>query len=85
MTELIVGAPLTVKPPTSVVVPASGLVVVTSRGPAGAPPATVTFTVRLLELLRVVELTVMPVPENDTATPTWKLVPTIARFWFVAP
>ena len=72
-------------PPTSVAVPASRLVTVTSRAPTGAPDATVTFTVIFDALLRFVELTVIPVPENDTSTPEAKLVPLMTTFWFVAP
>src|SRR5207245_5731544 len=58
---------------------------VTFRDPGVAPDATVTFTVRFVAVFHVVVLTVIPVPENDTVTPNWKLVPTTVRFWFVAP
>ena len=61
-------------------VPPSGLVTVTSRKLAVAVPATDIRTVMLVELLRVTELMVMPLPENATPTPVAKLVPLIVMF-----
>src|SRR5438067_9723723 len=84
LTEVIVGGGLTVNPPTAVYLPPSGFVAVTSHGPAVAVDETVTLTVSDVALLRVTEFTVIPVPENDTVTPTAKFVPVIATL-LVAP
>src|SRR5436190_1734647 len=78
---------VTVKTAVPIAVPPSPLVSVTSRVPVVAVPAIVMFAVSWLALLYVVELTVMPVPENDVASPAplTKLVPLTVTFWFVAP
>lgn len=70
---MIVGLTFTAKQALHVEVPWSGLVTVTSRAPMVASDAIVTFTVKLLELLNVgVELTVIPVPENEIVAPLAK-------------
>jgi hypothetical protein len=43
------------------------------------------FTVNEVALLKLVLLTVMPVPLNVAAAPVTKPVPTTARFWLAAP
>ena len=48
---------------------------VTSRAVAAAPPETLMLTVRVFELVRVTEFTVMPVPENATEPPNGPLAP----------
>jgi hypothetical protein len=55
--------------------------------PVVAFPATVMLAVSEVELTNVVEFTVIPVPENETASPEplSKLVPVIVMFWLVAP
>ena len=85
LAELTVGVPTTVKRPVPVPRPASVLVTMTSRPPTVAPAAIVMFAVICVALLRVVELTVMPLPENDATTPVAKPVPRITMFWLVAP
>jgi hypothetical protein len=67
--KMIVGAALTVKALLPVPVPPSGLVTVTLRAPVVALLAMVMLTVRLVELTKVVELTVIPAPEKDAANP----------------
>src|ERR671936_329917 len=59
---------------------------VTSRVPVLAFEAIVMFAVKWLAWLKVVELTVIPEP-NDAASagPLSKLVPVIVTFWLVAP
>ena len=78
---------LTVKMPVPVPVPASGLVTVTLRAPVVALPAIVMFAVSEVELTKVVELTVIPVPEKLAVShaPLTKPVPVIVMFWLVAP
>jgi hypothetical protein len=73
------------KPPASVKVPASGFVTVTSRSPVVAFDATERRTVRLVELFRVTETTVMPFPENVTVAPLTKFVPVIVMFEALVP
>ena len=60
------GPVLTVNPAVRVPTPASGLVTSTSRRPIVAPSAIVMFAVSDVALLNVVELTVIPLPENET-------------------
>jgi hypothetical protein len=55
LTEVKVGAGFTVKADEAVIVPASGFVRIRSRAVAAAPPATETFTVSEVALLKVVE------------------------------
>ena len=73
--EVRVGAGSTVKMPMPVSVPPSRFVTVTSRAPVAAPPLMLTFAVTCVGLSTVVELTVMPVPENATVAPLAKFVP----------
>src|SRR6266511_978776 len=80
LVEVTVGRALTVKHPVHDPVPASVLVTVTSRAPVVAPPAMVMLAVTWVALLKVVELTVMPVPENDAFAPLTKFVPVITMF-----
>jgi hypothetical protein len=83
--EVVVGPVLTVKHPVHDALPVSGFVTVTLRAPVVAPVVIVMLTVTWVALLNVVELTVMPVPENEAVAPLWKPVPVIAMFWLVAP
>ena len=85
LVELTVGPALTVKTLVPVPAPASGLVTVTSRAPVLAFEAIVMFAVRWLESTKLVELTVMPVPENETLAPLAKPVPLIVTLWLPAP
>ena len=61
------------------------LFTVTFRAPVVAPAVMVTLAVSEVAELNVVEFTVIPVPENDTAAPDTKFVPVIVKFWFDAP
>ena len=63
--DVSVGAGSTLKTPVPVTEAPPGLVRVTSRDPVVALPAIEMFTVTCVLLLNVVELTVIPVPEND--------------------
>ena len=45
----------------------------------------VTLAVSEVDELNVVEFTVIPEPENDTAAPDTKFVPVIVKFWFDTP
>ncbi len=80
-----VGPTLTVNTPVPVPEPVSGLVTVTSRAPTVAPAAIEMFAVRLVALVKLVELTVMPVPENAAVAPVTKPVPVIVMSWLRAP
>ena len=87
LTDVNVGAPLTVNAPVAVIAPAPlavEFVIVKSRAPVVAPDAIVTFAVKCVASVKLVEFTVMPLPLNVTAAPEAKFVPTIARFWLVA-
>ena len=57
-----------------------GLVTVTSRRPVAAVPLTVMLAVRLVALTKVVELTVMPMPEKLATAPDTNLVPVTVTF-----
>ena len=61
------------------------LFTVTFRAPVPAFAVMVTLTVSEVAELNVVEFTVIPEPENDTAAPDKKFVPVIVKFWFDAP
>jgi hypothetical protein len=82
-----VGAALTVKTPVPVPTPASPLVSVTLRVPVVAAPEIVMLAVTEVELTKVVEFTVIPVPENEAASgaPETKFVPVIVMLWLAAP
>ena len=67
-------------PPARVALPPSEFVTVTLRGPVVAVDATLTLTVKLVELFRVTELTVIPLPENATVAPDANPVPATATF-----
>jgi hypothetical protein len=81
------GAALTEKMPVPVALVVSGFVTVTLRAPVLAFEAIVTFALTSVELTKLVELTVMPVPENEAARPVplSKFVPLIATVWLLAP
>src|SRR5205823_4767622 len=68
VTAVIVGADTTLNPLDRVDVPPPGPVTTTLREPSVALGSMVTTTVRRFELLRVTELTVMPLP-NETVPP----------------
>ena len=76
---------MTVKQALQEPIPASGFVTVTLRAPVAAPAAIMMFAVSCVELTKVVELTVMPLPEKVTLAPLTKLVPFTVTFWLVAP
>jgi hypothetical protein len=78
---------LTVKQLAHVALPASGFVTVTLRAPVVAPAATVMFAVTCVAETKVVEFTVMPVPEKVAARPPplTNPVPFTVTFWLVAP
>jgi hypothetical protein len=76
---------LTVNTPDPVAVLPSPFVRVTFRTPAAALAATVMLAVKDVELKNVVELTVIPVPENVTVAPEMKPVPVIVTVWLLAP
>src|ERR1044071_8927250 len=71
----------------AVPLPPSGFVTVTFREPSVAPLAMSMFAVTWVELLKVVELTVMPLPENEAARPAplANPLPVITMFWLVRP
>ena len=60
LSDVIVGAALTVNTFVAVAAPVSGFVTVTLPAPRVAPEAMVMFAVSDVALLKVVELTVMP-------------------------
>ena len=78
LVEVTVGPALTVKQPVHDPLPVFKLVTVTLRAPVVAPAAIVMLAVTWVALLNVVELTVMPVPENEAVAPLAKFVPVIA-------
>ena len=69
LAEVTVGAVVTLNAPVDVALVVSGLVTVTLREPVDALEVIVTLAVTDVELTKLVELTVMPVPEKDTASP----------------
>jgi hypothetical protein len=77
LVEVGIGAAATVNAPVFVRVPPSGFVTVTSLLPVVAVAAIVMLTVSCVALLNVVELTVIPDPENVTVAPLTKFVPVI--------
>ena len=79
------GPALTVNEFARVPTPPSGLVTVTLELPTVAFDAIETLAVSEVAEVNVVELTVIPVPENDATAPDTKFVPVIAKFWFGAP
>jgi hypothetical protein len=83
--DSMVGPALTVKPLSSDAESPSGFVMLTVRPPVVALDATVMFAFSSVELTNVVELSVTPVPENDTVAPLTKFVPITLTFWFAAP
>jgi hypothetical protein len=76
---------LTVNTPVPVARSPSGFVTVTLPAPVVAPEAIVMFAVKDVALLNVVELTVIPAPENDADAPLTKFVPLIVTLWLVEP
>jgi hypothetical protein len=89
LSDVIVGLPVTEKPPALVVLGAPGLVTVTFREPIVAVADTVMRTVSCVALLRVIEFTVMPEPKLTVPPPVVKfeakLAPVITIAWFAAP
>ena len=65
---MTVGAALTVNALASEAVPSSAFVTVTARGPVAAPASIEIIAVSSVEELRVVDSTVIPVP-NEELTP----------------
>ena len=80
LSEVIVGAALTVNTLVPVPLPASVFNTVTLRAPVVALDVSVMFAVNEVGLLKVVEFTVMPVPENAATAPLAKPVPVIVMF-----
>jgi hypothetical protein len=80
-----VGLAFTVKQLLHEPLPASGLVTVTFPAPVVAPAETVMLAVSEVDEAKVVEFTVMPLPENVTPAPLTKPVPVIVMFWLLAP
>ena len=77
---------MTVKALAGVAVPASPLVTVTLRAPVAAPDSIVMFAFSSVALTNVVELTVMPAPNEEASeAPLTKLLPLIVTFWLAAP
>jgi hypothetical protein len=76
---------VTVKHPVQLPLWPPGSVTVMLRAPTVAPVVRVMLTVIWVLLLKVVELTVMPDPENATVAPLTKKLPVMAMFWLVAP
>ena len=87
LVEVTVGAALTVNAALLVTLLPSPFATVTLREPVVAVLATVMFAVSEVELTNVVEFTVIPVPENETASdaPPSNPVPVIVTFWLLAP
>ena len=87
LTEVTVGAPFTVNPAFSVTPLRRCRCCPRSRHGRRwwHPSVRVTLTVSWVDELNVVEFTVIPVPENDTAAPDTNPVPVIVKFWFDAP
>ena len=75
---VIVGAGLTVSEHTQFAVPESGFVIVIVRAVAAAVPAIVMLALACVASVTVVELTVIPAPENDAVAPLTKPDPMIA-------
>jgi hypothetical protein len=71
---------LIVKHPAQVPLCPSTFVTVMFLAPVGALAATVTLAVTWVEDTRVVELTVIPLPENDARAPEANPVPVIVTF-----
>ena len=69
--------------------PPSKPVTVTDRAPVGADGDTEMLTTRCVELSRVTELTVIPLPEKTTCeaahVPLAKLLPVMTISWLAAP
>ena len=82
VTEVIIGAAVTVNAPLLVTEPPSLLVTVRSRAPAAALRAISTTTVSCVTESRVTESTLNPAPEKATVGVVPKPVPvtTIERF-----
>ena len=87
LVEVSVGAALTVKAPVDVAEVVSGLVTVTFREPVAAPAVTEMLAVISVLLTKAVELTVIPVPENEATRPVplTKFLPLIVIVWLLAP
>jgi hypothetical protein len=87
LVEETVGAALTVNTLVPVAALPSPLVTVTLRAPVVAFDAIVMLALSEVALTNVVELTVIPVPENATASdaPLSKFVPVIVIVWLLAP
>jgi hypothetical protein len=85
VTEVVVGAALTVNPPVDVAELPFGLVTVTLRAPVAAPWAMSMTTVSWVADWRVTESTVIPDPENETVGALSNPVPAMTIERFCAP
>jgi hypothetical protein len=87
LVEVTAGAALTVNRLVPVATLPSPLVTVTFRAPVAAAAAIEMLTFNEVALRKVVELTVIPLPENEAARPgpLSKPVPVIVIVWLVAP
>ena len=83
--EVTVGPVVTVNTPMPVAALLSGLVTVALRAPVLAAPEIVMLAVSWVALTNVVELTVIPIPENTVLAPLSKPVPVIVMVWPLAP
>ena len=83
--EVGAGAALTVKHPVHDPDLPSVFVTVTLRAPVAAATSTETLVDSDVAETNVVELTVIPVPLNETVAPCAKLVPVTVSVWLVAP
>ena len=85
LVDVTVGGALTVKHPVQEPLSRSVFVTVMFRVPVVAFAASVMFAVSWVDDTKVVELTVIPVPENDATAPEANPVPVIVTFWFESP
>ena len=85
--DVIVGPALTVKALALLPTPPSPLLTVTVRAPVAALLLIETFAVSCVALTNETELTVMPAPEKEAASPVpfTKPLPLTVMSWFVAP
>src|SRR5581483_262862 len=84
-TEVTRGPGSIVRQPAQVPAAAPGFVTVTSRLPVAAPGATEIRTTSCDRSVDVIESTVTPEPETETAAPFAKFDPSIFTCAFVAP
>src|SRR5438105_6775178 len=79
------GARSIVRQPEQTPLKGPGFVTVTSRPPIVAPLATAIVAVSWVELTKLTDFTVTPLPETDTVAPAAKFEPLTVTFAFAAP